>query len=676
MKPIHGYRYFMALSNCKDFQPKELQESIGKWYSVALSDETVERNGKLERAFYVSKGSSLLTAEYITSLLRNAKSLVELPLDVQSHVRADNNIKIWYHLYAINSDLLMDTISSNILGSKQENISGRAGNVSRAYFTPFYNPVCLAAMNGLGIDSKSKLISTYQFDLLNKIEAYIIMDNDSDGSSKGILLNGKPKLELDAEIAEYVKDGYTPVRLLFENLPPEQSNLFNVKPISDIITNEVDAEIAKYFKSKKINARKISAYEINSTYNISLSDAFSSRLSNHRFWCTVKDNGDLDEIFLIPQKQLYFGFTKRLDDGFHFETNSFVSKHLNKKEGLISIPATNKKGEHYEIEIVEIDLYRILEWNNYGELRTINSGRPKEFKIDLYNYLIVKNGRSIKEAIKKAVRTSRIQSDNESDQNITALLKSACELKDSTFNLIQSRVAHSSLEDIRINYKERIHSDVSFVFEERQVKNVLKNNDTCIMHYVSLHKNNLAYEREKVLTALFVEHAIRYLKSQGHSNIKVEFERKVQKQDKSIGYLDLILTSSLAGEKYGQVFEFKAWSLFGTDAFNKLKTQCDSYKIQNMMDRRNVIKTYTNEPVNEVKGINLKFEHVQLLVGNSVPWLPNNSWPSFSADMKKTAVHTNNKSINTQSSSLPKPYKGVPSLLQDNIYPDSVGFNP
>ncbi len=545
------------VDNIKVFQPKELQESIGKWYSVPLSDETELVDGKAKRVFYVSKGSSLLTAEYITALLRHYKNIVKFPEDVERQVRADNNIKVWYDLFVINSDYLTDTVSSNILGSKQVNTSGRAGNISKAYFTPYYNTVCLSAIKNLGIGRNSKVLSTYQVNLLKKMKAYVIMDHDND--THGILLNDRSKDEIDAAIEAYVKEGYTPVRLLFENLPPEQSNFFNIKPISDLISTEVDSEIAKYFRLKHLNAVKMSVSEINQKYGISLVPAFTNNLSNHRFWCSIRHDGELDEIFLIPQNQLYFGFNKDNSDRFHIDSECFVSKSLNKKDNVINIQTKNKKGETYEVDLIELDLYKILERNNYGELRTINTKRPREAKVDLYNYLITNNDKNIKYTIKKAVKTSRIQSDNDSDQKITRILTLACEQPDSTFNLIKSRMGSSSLEDYRINYKNFTNSGVLFEFEDRQTKGSIYTNTTDIMYYFSLHKNNLAYEREKVLTSLFVEHAIRYLKLQGHSNIKIEFEKKVNKQDNSIGYLDLIITSELAGEVYGQVFEFKAW---------------------------------------------------------------------------------------------------------------------
>lgn len=660
-----------TIDSIRIFHPKELQDSIGKWYSVPLSDETVLRNGKATRAFFVSKGSSLLTAEYITGLLRNYNSIVKLPPDVQSHVMSDNSIQVWYDLYAINSDALTDTISTSIQGSKQENTSGRAGNVSKSYFTPYYNPVCMAAMTSLGIDSKSKILSTYQVELLKKMRAYIVMDSEND--SHGILLNGKSKEEIDATIKKYVDDGYTPVRLLFENLPPEQSNLFNIKPISDIITNEVDAQISTYFTAKNMNAKKLSAYEIKNDYGVSLSEAFSNKLSNHRFWCTFHANGDLDEIFLIPQKQLYFGFTKELDDGFHFDAHSCVKKPLNKKEGVISVEARNKKGERYEVDIVDLDLYRIMERNNYGDLRTINNGRPKEYKIDLYNYIIVKNGKTIKEAIKKAVKTSRIQSDNESDLMITSTLKRACEQKDSTFNLIKHGIKHSLNEDLRVAYKTTALSGITVEVEERQTKNVISKNDEATMHYVCLHKNNLSYEREKVLTVLFVEHAVRHLKNTGHTDIKIEFEKRVPKHDKSTGYLDLIITSDLGGERHGQVFEFKAWYLFGSDAVKKLTEQCDNYRIQEMMDRRGVIKTYTGDPVNVVKGVNLQLEKVNILSGAPIPWLPADQWPVLKPVAKSLTAPKPNK-LGTR---MPKPYSGCkPNIDTCVSVPYTDGLSP
>ena len=250
----------MTTDNIRTFSSKELQDAIGKWYSVPLSDETTSRNGKLERTFFVSKGSSLLTAEYIIALLRNFNKIVKLPPDVQSHVMQDNNIQVWYSLYAINSDCLTAQVATRIQGSKQENASGKAGNISKSYFTPYYNQVCMSAMASLGIDSKSKILSTYQIDALKKMNAYLIMDCDNENI--GIPLNGKSKEELDILIDKYVSDGYNPVRLLFEDLPPEQSNLFNIKPISDIVANEVDAQIEKYFLDKSLDTKKLSAYEL------------------------------------------------------------------------------------------------------------------------------------------------------------------------------------------------------------------------------------------------------------------------------------------------------------------------------------------------------------------------------------------------------------------------------
>ncbi len=79
--------------------------------------------------------------------------------------------------------------------------------------------------------------------------------------------------------------------------------------------------------------------------------------------------------------------------------------------------------------------------------------------------------------------------------------------------------------------------------------------------------------------------------------------------------------------------------------------------------KRNVIKTYTGDPVNVVKGINLQVSDIQILSGEEVPWIPGNKWPDFKVNPKKNiGLKSSDKDI-----SLPKPYSGVQST--DTSFP-------
>lgn len=622
-----------ALPKWLEFKPKELAKMMGTYYTVPLFDkEEKDKDGKSIRKFYMkSLNGSQLTAEYILILLRHINDIVVLPGDIQELIREENDIRVWGDLYALNSTDLNSRLSESISGNRGNVPGGNAGNIAVAYFTPYLSQICKSALQSRGIDigEKAKLLSQDQMDKLNEIEAYLVMDKDN--INIGIPLKHLSKESLDFAISHWKHLGYAPVRIIFENLLPGHANAFNTKPVNDRVKVVMRNEIKKFFEIKGSRAEFLSSAHIRENYGINVQDAVKRQLSNNGFWCTFDHNEALKEIYILKYKELYFA--KVNDFGqfkVQFSENSFVDRSVKRKDDVLFLTGKNKDGVERVTEVIDLDVYNVFERTNYNGFLSKNAGRGKNHKINLYDYIIDSCGDKIEELLSSTKELSTYHGDNNDDEAVQRTLQSLSKEPNAIFSLVKTKNESTGVDDLMIQIKNsaKINATVSFYDRSFTDSPRRTNDNNSVINFTNLHKSNLAFEREKVMTVLFVQTALDWLKTNGHSDIYVELERPTRKTNNESGYLDCTLYSKKGGIQYGQIYEFKSWYDFELNAQTVLKLQCIGYDVKNVINKRGVTINYSDENIHSVKGMNLTRSGAFPIKGEAeVPWLPKMKWP-------------------------------------------------
>lgn len=648
---------------------------LGTYYTVPLFDkEEKDKDGKSVRMFYMnSLNGSQLTAEYILILLRYVNDIVTLPGDIQELIRDDNDIRVWGDLYAMNSTDINSRLSDRISGNRGNVAAGNAGNIAVAYFTPYLSSICKSALQSRGIvlAEKAKLLSQDQVELLRAMEAYLVMDKEN--VNIGIPLKHLSKEDLDYAIDHWKHQGYTPVRIIFENLLPGHANVFNTKPVNDRVKVVMRNEIKKFFECRNLRADFLSSAALREKYGISVQDAVKRQLSNNGFWCTFDHNDDLREVYILKYKELYFAKVNNYGQyKVQFGENSFVDRSVKRKDDVLFLTGKSKGGLDNIVEVIDLDVYNVFERTNYNGFLTKNAGRGKSHKISLYDYIIDSCGDKIEELLSNTKALSTYHGDNQDDEYVQKVLHNLSKNTESIFSLAKTQSETTGIADLMIQLKSSAKIGATITFYDRTFSDAPSkhtNENGSVINYVNLHKSNLAFEREKVMTVLFIQTALDWLKANGHADITLELEKNTRKKTGDSGYLDCTIYSTKDGVQYGQVFEFKSWYDFEASSQEVLKNQCAGYDVKNALKKRNVTVNYSDEDIYCVKGMNLTRKGgYSLDLCPTVPWLKDTAWPCMQL-LDKTADLGGPPESTT---GLPLDLSTVADLLADPFIPDLV----
>jgi hypothetical protein len=607
---------------------KVVAKKMSSSYTVPLIDQpALDKDGKATRKFYFRPGGSVLTAQYILVLLQHFNDIVPLPTDIAAAVKRDNKLSMPGHLYAIPSAVLNNNMSEDVSGTRGNSRSGNAGNIAVAYFTPHREQMvneCIAARN-LPLKGDLKLLSADQYALLVNMEAHLVLGRESE--NLGINLKRLSRQDLEFTISHYKEKGYTPVRIVFDHLPANLANIFNTKPINAFVKSEFQNEIEKYFHQKKKIARKIGSAELRKKYGIEIKNCVKNNISNNKFWCLFDHEGSLTEVKLVQSRELYYGRSNFVTKTVGFDANSFVHKSAEPLSGGLTALSRDVHGRSTTVEITALDIRDVLERTNYHGFREACLEDARSGALDVFTYALDKNAAKIANLLSRTKIESDNHGDNDDDLSIIALLKKLAWAKNAPFHLVKTQT-ESRVEDSAVYFLSAQQLGAKVTSYSRNGGKAKSLDNACsVVPYVSLHKCNLSFEREKAMTVLFSVTAIDWLKKEGHSDIELVFEIPVNKKDGDRGYLDCVVYSKLGGVQYGQAFEFKAWYAYSPDNQVLIADQCANYEIRRMMEAHGVVRTYSDESVNVVKGMNLLPSGALTLDGEaSVPWLPSGAW--------------------------------------------------
>jgi hypothetical protein len=624
------------LGSVVNLTDKIIARKMSSSYTVPLLEQPAfDQDGEATRKFYFRPGGSVLTAQYILILLQHFKDIVALPTDIAATIQRGNGMSIPGRLYAIPSAALNNSMSGDVSGTKGNSRQGNAGNIAVAYFTPHREQMVdesIAARN-LKLKGDLKLISAHQYKLLCAMEAQLVMGRESE--NLGIDLKQLSQKDLEHTISHYKEKGYSPVRIIFDHLPASLANIFNTKPVNTLIKNELQAEIASYFEKKNINARKLSSAELRREHGVSIKSYVKNNISNNKFWCVFDSEGSLRKVKLIQTRELYYGLADFDNNIVSFSKNSFVAKSSEPLGGGMNLPSLDVNGNVSTAELEMLDIVTVLKRTDYKGFSKAFIENTSIGSLDPLTYVLEKNSAKIAKLMAKTEIESVNHGDNDDDLSIISLLHKLSLDKNSVFYLAKEQT-DSLVDDLHVKFKSadsagaRITSFARHGGVSKSIDGVFSkviDNAHNNLPYFFLHKKNLSFERERAMTVLFVVTALEWLKREGHVDIEVIFEIPVNKKEGGRGYLDCVMYSKLANIQYGQAFEFKAWYTYSIDCQALISAQCDSYDINRMMSDHGVVRTYSDESVNVVKGMNLLPSGASILVDDArVPWLPAGKW--------------------------------------------------
>lgn len=601
-----------AIQELSRISNKDYVKIVDKTYSVPLSEIVI--NNEKQYVPNTNEKDSSLTAEYLLNLIKHKKSIVVLSNEITIAIKEDNGIQYWSDLYAIDSTFLNRKVSTMISGITQDSKSGPAGNLSMAYLTPYLNPLCVSFFANKGLSENSKILSTTQYDLINQTTPILYFEKEGDNEFVyQIDLNKVGHDEIDNVTSQLLVAGYRPIRIAFKNISPEQAVIFNLKPINTYLRDTIyKKEVEKFLGKKRGELVTMSSKDL-ARQGINIKDILSSKFSNKRFYCLLNNEKEVTDIFLVKQKFIYFPYSNKIERKPSFNDSSFANQKLAVNAGVYYIKRKTVVSEE-DISVEELDIIDILKKNNYKDINKLNKTNPRP--IDMYQFIIHDEQEKITQIIESNMMKSCFFSDAFGDEDIKTNLRKMSVLPDSSFKLSKIKISQSRIEDIQVTFEGLSTSGVKMYLYDRYHL-IPVTNEQQGLAYVRTHKENLSFEREKVLTVMFIDNMIKKLKQEGHSDIEIYLELKVdvlnleELTKPQNGYLDCIVSSKNAGIKYGKAYEFKAWATMSLFEEESLRMQCAKYQVTDFLVKSlGCTATYDNSSISDVQGVNLGIENL------------------------------------------------------------------
>lgn len=601
---------------------KEVLQRIGEFYSVPLQETTNDQGGLDYRVGGTAGGP--MAAKYLMNLKRAVTTIYPLPNSVKKDLATANDIGVWETLHLVNSSIFSTNIGARRLTVPvQDNSSGQWGNISKAYCTPYITPLSasqLANANS-GIDpEKCKLLSNSQVKLVQGMTPLLLLDN-GDGETFALDIGESTPESLDSMLDHLVQEGYRPVRLLFNNLPKALSLMFNVAGINDELRKLWEAQEQQYFEDLVGAGKleKLSSKALRDRFGVNIGDAISSKTSNNSFYAIVEHDGRLRSVSAVQKKWAFFGLPGRTNGTPSFNEGAFVSQRLQSRPGVNRLTATAPDGGTYRVPFQVVSVEQMLVDNNWQNVREPMESVP-EGRFNVLQYFGYKSDDAIfRPQVADLLKTTLAFTVGLGDEDIENAMKAAAETSEH-FKLVRAARTNGDtkfVDDRRVVFNQHPSNDVVVEVYERGQKDP-RSTASQEFPWVYLRKENLAFEREKVMTMLFMNKRIEFLRSQGHTNIKVVLERPVTKHSGengvNFGFVDLgVFSTSPAGVRMGQMYEFKAWEVMGAIQAGKLEQQANNYNVDQWVSAEKITMSHDGGPVNRVLGLNLDLTNYEAL---------------------------------------------------------------
>ena len=437
-----------------------------------------------------------------------------------------------------------------------ENIkAGTSGNTSISYFS---------------ITKDNKLLNKDMFDIINiaKIKVIVSLNDEN------YIISINNLTDWQILLTDIMNKKYIPIRLFLENVGLPARNMFYLK--------KINAFLNKTYKSLREDFAKdnglliVSSAVLNNTYNFKIGD-FLEDISNNNFIIKV-DKGELIKIYFPEQALLCLPFISNSIHNYDKDSFIFYRKEMKKFTPMIEYININdyyvsKKGLNVKDSVS-------LFVRDHQDM--IDSKLEKDAKSSRIVYLT-----NYDETVKKTVtklKSNFFTKHNSTDniQNDTLIIK------------------EQKVSNILFKLYPRIYSKTEYLTSK-----IYSNVDTQMTWFNSIN-SGLSFEREKMNTLIYLENFLNSLIKEGHTNIEVDLEKPILKKDGNFGFLDVIVTSYLKGEKYGQVFEMKSITNYTANTKQKCIEQAESYDIQrDIIDSYNIKKSYKGFDLLKVALLNL-----------------------------------------------------------------------
>lgn len=641
---------FNPLTHPDKIDKKELIIALNDFFSIPI-DETEQINPTtgLPDYFYEAKGVSIgpRTAKYMVNLKRGLSQCIKLSHNAHTQFSTENNLGVWGDLYLAPSSIFSRdrNIGKNMIGVPvQKSAGGDYGNVAKAFFTPHVPDLCKAEIlkQGFITDEKlwnCKLLSASQIDTIIKAEIHLIFtnnDNATEGDSFQLDIGDLSESDVDIAVQHFRDKGLRPVRLLFKNVPKELAIMYNPSTINenlDVLQSgrwekgsqpsgripTVLGEIDKYIASQTTPTDQILAIKagkLKEQYGINIGEHITSTLGNHLFYLIKDQQGFVRRLFAFQKIKSFFIYPEKSDPTqASLNSGSFVEARLSntgRKKVTVTQPDRTS-----EIPFEFLSFENVLDFNNWEGITKIKQSTGSRFYF--FDFLATEiNALYFKSSLEALLRNTQMESSSLDDDSVeNELLKIA---EDSPIFKVNKYKTDNYLSNHKVVFKSS--SDVNIEFYERYQQHsystsVVESND---LNWISIRKSDTSFEREKVLTVLFMHHRAAFLKAEGHSNIRFVLEYPVKKytviDGSSTGYLDLgVFSTDAQGKRLGQLYEFKAWSHLTTQDQNKIDAQANNYNVDCMIsgNHEQLDGTHNGSPVNQVLGINLNLSNIRTL---------------------------------------------------------------
>lgn len=536
--------------------------------------------------------NSDLTSEMIIKLITNKDKIVKLNRSLSKKIKATNEIKNQpYNLYLFRTSNLNKTFFTDLITTKNKK-QGNAGNIAQSYLNvcvdddykkEFYDflKVKDSKLKLKNVEKDIKLLSSFMFKTIENIEPVIIF------TKKDEIIEEVIKNEtINDIIKDMVDKGYEPIKLVFKNLKKYLANMFYRKPINSgsLIEKFYDKLITNYIKLNhdydEYTYKKLKNKELKEKGLIDFS-LIRKHNSNNSYHCFFKED-KLIKIIIPIRRYLMFG--NDYNTVSNFDEYSFVPKKYS--DSFVKDYDKYTNG----IEIDKLDIFDDI----YKRVYDIDIEDEKPF----INFLRTHQHTFVRELEKTLPKDSFF--DRDSDK---VFLYNIMKLDNKLFSTYNFNTINN-LNNKTIRFNNTGLNDIKVFIYDRKGKetNNLNNN----VDFFNLYKENNTLEREKLLTCFYINKITNELKRKKHKNIQLYLEKRFNKKEGGIGFVDLIIKSVLNGVVYAKAYEMKALYNYSKKDAKNTEYQAYNYNIKKFMSENlEASKTYDNSCIDEVEPLNL-----------------------------------------------------------------------
>jgi len=435
---------------------------------------------------------------------------------------------------------------------------GNDGNISLSYISS---------------SKDNKILNKDMFEIVDVAEVSIILEKDQDK----FFIDITSRTDWDFFLTNILSSGYVPIRFYFKNITLVETGLFYLKIVNAKL-NKIYDELIHSFSTSN-NLTKMSGVDLRS-YGIEISEHINKNagLSNQRYLVKLTDN-KVTKVYVIKKYHLLFPYRGA---DLNYDNESLVCNLYTSNSNLVEILNvlklySDKNGNTTDEKSFFLNNEQSIINNSFNGL--IKASNDIKLASNLKSFFIRKERDTIKESFQALIKTSSEVILNKSDQHYLEKLKN-----------FDKKIFHMSEGYVRILPKDECNTLVNLYNRDDFKLNKIDNFDTQTKWFKST--NELSFEREKVLSVMFIEEYVEKLKNSGHIDIEIFLEHPVNKKEGGKGYIDFIIKSTKNNITYGQSFEFKAIFNYGGQSKINSELQAENYDIQKLIDNYNIRESY------------------------------------------------------------------------------------